>query len=342
MVRGQFKLNVCICIGLIVGAAGAQRALSAEPARGLSADPIQVSVPYPTRAIHIVVPFPPGGAVDAIARGIGQRISEQTAQSVIIDNRPGGSANLGTELVAHALADGYTLLMGANGLATNMTLFPQLSFDALRDFAPIARIGEAPVVLVVPVESHLRTLAELISVARAKPGQLSYGSAGNGSSNHLAGEMLKSAAQIDVLHVPYKGGAPALTDLIGGRISFMLLNTVEVLPQLRSGRVRALATGSRQRLTLLPDTPTLAEAGLTGFEASVWWGLLAPAQTPRDIVHRLNSEVQIGLASPVLRRQLNEMGVVATPGTEVDFTLFLRSEVERWGRLIRAGGLQAD
>ncbi len=342
MLRRQFKLIVYWCIGLVAGAAGAQSALSAEPARATITDPVELAAPYPTRPIHIVVPFPPGGAVDAIARGIGQRIAEQTAQSVIIDNRPGASANLGAEMVARSPADGYTLLMGANGLATNMTLFPQLSFNALRDFASIARIGEAPVVLVVPVDSHLRSVSDLTTAARTQPGQLTYGSAGNGSSNHLAGEMLKAAAQIDVLHVPYKGGAPALTDLLGGRISFMLLNTVEVLPQLRSGRLRALAVGSRQRLALLPDTPTLAEAGLSGFEASVWWGLLAPAQTPREIVHRLNSEVQTALASPALHRQMSEMGVVTTPGTEADFTLFLRSEVERWGRLIRAGGLQPD
>lgn len=342
MLRDQFNAIVCWCMALALGIATEQNAWAAESARTLSTEAVQASASYPNRPIHIVVPFPPGGAVDAIARGVGQRIAEQTAQAVIIDNRPGASANLGAELVAHAQADGYTLLMGANGLATNMTLFPQLGFNALRDFAPVARIGEAPVVLVVPVGSRLRSVNELIAAARAQPGQLTYGSAGNGSSNHLAGEMLKSAAQIDALHVPYKGGAPALTDLIGGRISFMLLNTVEVLPQLRSGRLRALAVGSQQRLALLPDAPTLAEAGLQGFEASVWWGLLAPALTDRDIVHRLNSEVRTALASATLRHQFSEMGVFATPGSEADFALFLRSEVERWGRLIRAGGVQAD
>ena len=203
-------------------------------------------------------------------------------------------------------------------------------------------LAAVPNVLAVSPLVPARTVEEFIAYVKANPGKVSFASQGNGSTSHLTAMLFQSLTGARMTHIPYKGTAPALTDLIGGRISFMLLNTVEVLPQLRSGRVRALATGSRQRLTLLPDTPTLAEAGLTGFEASVWWGLLAPAQTPRDIVHRLNSEVQIGLASPVLRRQLNEMGVVATPGTEVDFTLFLRSEVERWGRLIRAGGLQAD
>jgi tripartite-type tricarboxylate transporter receptor subunit TctC len=298
--------------------------------------------PYPAKPVHIVVPFAPGGAVDAIARVVGQRLSEQMGQPVIIDNRPGASANLGAEAVARAAPDGYTLLMGANGLATNGSLFPKLSFDALKDFAPVARVGYAAVVLVVPAESPFKSLKDVIAAARKEPGKLSYASAGNGSSNHLAGEMLKSAAQIDVLHVPYKGGAPALTDLMGGRISYMLLNTVEVLPHFRSGRLRVLAIGSAQRMPLFGEVPTMAEAGLPGYEASVWWGLVAPAKTPKEIVARLNAETGKALASPAARQTLGEMGVVTAAGTPEQFGDFLKAEVERWSKVIKAANIQAD
>ena len=204
---------------------------------------------FPNKPLHIVVPFAPGGAVDTIARVIGQRMSEQMGQPMIVENHPGASANIGAELVAKAAPDGYTLLLGANGLATNMTLFPKLSFDALRDFAPIGRVGYAPVVLVTPVGFPAKSLKELLAMAREQPGKLTYASAGNGSSNHLAGEMLRIAAGIDVLHVPYKGGAPALTDLLGGRISYMLRNPIEVLPHVKSQRLRALELGGRYAST---------------------------------------------------------------------------------------------
>jgi len=297
---------------------------------------------YPSKPLRIVVPFAPGGAVDAIARIVGQRLSEQMGQPVLVDNRPGASANLGADMVAKAAPDGYTLLMGANGLATNGALFAKLSFDTLKDFAPVARIGYAAVVLVVPADSPFKSLKDLIAAAKKDPGKLSYASAGNGSSNHLAGEMLKHAARIDVLHVPYKGGAPALTDLMGGRISYMLLNTIEVLPHLRSQRLRALAIGAPQRSALLSEVPTMAEAGLPGFEASVWWGLVAPARTPKEIVAKLNAETKQALANPATRTTLTEMGVVPTPGSAAEFGAFLKLEVARWSKVIKAAGIQAD
>jgi tripartite-type tricarboxylate transporter receptor subunit TctC len=297
---------------------------------------------YPNKPVRIIVPFAPGGAVDAIARLVGQRLSEQMGQPLIIENHPGASANLGAEMVAKAAPDGYTLLMGANGLATNVTLFPKLSFDALKDFAPVARIGEAPVVLVVANDSPLRSLGDLLAAARKEPGKLTYASAGNGSSNHLAGELLKHEAHIDALHVPYKGGAPALTDLLGGRISYMLLNTVEVLPQIHGGRLRALAIASPQRIALFKDVPTMREAGLPGYEASVWWGLVAPAHTPAAVVGRLNAETNKALAGAALHDTLDQMGVVATPGSPAQFGAFLKTEAARWGRVIRAANIQAD
>ena len=292
--------------------------------------------------MKIVVPFPPGGAVDTVARVVGQKMSDQMGQPVIVDNRPGASANLGADVVAKSAPDGYTILLGANGLATNPTLFSNLTFDALKDFAAIGRVGYAPVVLVVPADSPLKSLQDLIAAAKAKPGSLTYASAGNGSSNHLAGELFKSAAGIDALHVPYKGGAPALTDLLGGRISFMLLNPVEVLPHVKAQKLRALAVASDKRLTILPDAPTMAEAGLAGFEASVWWGFVAPAKTSREAIVRLNAELNKALADPGVREKLGVLGVVFTPGTPEQFATFLAAETDKWAKVIKSAKITAD
>src|SRR5437016_10293082 len=256
--------------------------------------------PYPNRPIKIIAPYAAGGAVDIVARTVGQPLAEALKQPVIVDNRPGASANIGMEIAVKAAPDGYTLLMASNGIATNMALFPNLAFDGRRDFAPIAKIGYAPLVIVVPASSPAKSFKDLIAMAKAKPGDLTYASAGNGSSGHLAGELLKSTAKIDVLHVPYKGGAPAITDLLGERISFMPINPVEVIAHIRAGRLRALAVASDKRLPLLPDVPTVAEAGLAGYEASVWWGLVTPAKTPPEIVRQLNAETNKVLANPAL------------------------------------------
>ncbi len=298
--------------------------------------------PYPSRPIKIVVPYAAGGAVDIVARTIGQPLSEALKQPVIVDNRPGASANIGMELVAKAAPDGYTLLMASNGIATNMALFPQLAFDGRRDFAPVARIGYAPLVIVVPATSPVKSLKELIAMAKAEPGKLTYASAGNGSSGHLAGEFLKSTAKIDVLHVPYKGGAPAITDLLGERISFMPINPVEVIAHIRAGRLRALAVASDKRFPLLPDVPTAAEAGLPGYEASVWWGLVAPAKTPPEVVRQLNAETNKSLADAAMANKLAELGVVVTPGTPDQFAAFIKSQTELWSGVIKAAGIQPD
>ena len=298
--------------------------------------------PYPSRPIKIVVPYAAGGAVDIVARTIGQPLSDALKQPVVVDNRPGASANIGMELVAKAAPDGYTLLMASNGIATNMALFPQLAFDGRRDFAPVARIGYAPLVIVVPAASPVKSLKELIAMAKAEPGKLTYASAGNGSSGHLAGELLKSTAKIDVLHVPYKGGSPAITDLLGERISFMPINPVEVIAHIRAGRLRALAIASDKRFPLLPDVPTAAEAGLSGYEASVWWGLVAPAKTPPEIVRQLNAETNKSLADAAMANKLAELGVVVTPGTPDQFAAFIKSQTELWSGVIKTAGIQPD
>ena len=297
---------------------------------------------YPVRLIKIIVPYPAGGAVDIVARTIGQPLAEALKQPTIVDNRPGASANIGMEMVAKATPDGYTLLMASNGIATNMALFPSLTFDGRRDFAPIAKIGYAPLVIVVPVSSPLKSLKELIAMAKAEPGKLTYASAGNGSSGHLAGELLKSTAKIDVLHIPYKGGAPAITDLLGERISFMAINPVEVIAHIRAGRLRALAVASDKRFPLLPDVPTATEAGLAGYEASVWWGLVAPVKTPPEIVRQLNAETNRALANPAIADKLSELGVVVTPGTPDQFAAFIEAQTKLWSGVIKATGIQPD
>ena len=298
--------------------------------------------PYPTRLIKIIVPYAAGGAVDIVARTIGQPLAEALKQPVIVDNRPGASANIGMEMAAKAAPDGYVLLMASNGIATNMALFPNLTFDGRRDFTPIAKIGYAPLVIVVPVSSPVKSLKDLIAMAKAEPGKLTYASAGNGSSGHLAGELLKSTAKIDVLHVPYKGGAPAITDLLGERISFMPINPVEVMAHIRGDRLRALAVASDKRFPLLPDVPTVTEAGLSGYEASVWWGLVAPAKTPPEIVRQLNAEINKVLANPANANKLSELGVVLTPGTPDQFAAFIKSQTELWSGVVKTAGIKPD
>jgi tripartite-type tricarboxylate transporter receptor subunit TctC len=246
------------------------------------------------------------------------------------------------EAVAKAAPDGYTLLMASNGIATNMALFPDLPFDGRRDFAPITKIGYAPLVIVVPASSPVKSLKDLIAMAKSEPGKLTYASAGNGSSGHLAGELLKSTAKIDVLHVPYKGGAPAITDLLGERITFMPINPVEVIAHIRAGRLRALAVASDERFPLLPDVPAAAEAGLPGYEASVWWGLVAPRKTPPEIVRQLNAETTKVLTDPAIERKLSDLGVVVTPGTPGQFAAFVKAQTELWAELIKSAHIQPD
>lgn len=297
---------------------------------------------YPAKPIRIVVPFAAGGAVDVVARAVGQRMSEQMASPVIIENKPGASANLGAELVAKAQPDGYTVLMGANGLATNMTLFHNLAFDTLKDFAPIARIGYAPLVLVVEASSPAKSLKDLIAMAKAQPGSLNYGSAGNGQSGHLASELFKLTTRIDVVHVPYKGGSPALTDLMGGRLSFMIINPIEVVSNIKSGRLRALAVASPKRISMLPDIPTFTEAGVPGYDASVWWGLVAPVKTPKDIVAKLSSEALKALEDEGVKEKLSNLGAVIDPAGPEQFGKFLKEEIDKWAGVIKSSGIHAD
>ena len=297
---------------------------------------------YPDKPIHMVVPFAAGGGVDVVARIVGQALSDRLKQPVIVENKPGANSNIGMGFVAKAAPDGYTLLMASNGIATNNALFPNLSFDGRKDFAPAGRVGYAPLVFVVPENSPDKTLAALIADGKAHPGKLTYGSAGNGTSGHLAGELFKSAAGIDALHVAYKGGSPAVTDLLGQRLSFMPINPIEVLSHIKAGRLRPLAVASDKRVAYLPDVPTATEAGLKGFEATVWWGVVAPAGTPAAVISRLNAAINDALHDPAVAKKLGDVGVVITPQTPEQFGQFIGRETELWSRVIKSAGIKAN
>ena len=297
---------------------------------------------YPSKPVHIVVPFAAGGAVDVVARAVGQQMSAQMGVPFVIDNKPGASANLGADFVAKSAADGYTLLMGANGLATNGALFAKMPFDTMRDLAPVGRVGYAPLVLVVNPSSRAKTLGELIALAKAQPGKLNYGSAGNGSSGHLASELFKTRAGMAVQHIPYKGGSLAITDLLGERLSFMVINPLEAIAHVRAQRLLPLAVASSKRIALMPELPTFSEAGLAGFEASVWWGLVAPAATPKDVLARLGAEMLKALADPGVREKLNNVGASVEPQDAAEFGRFLKAEIDKWSGVIKGAAITAD
>jgi tripartite-type tricarboxylate transporter receptor subunit TctC len=315
------------------------RALAAGACLAL---PLAHAQSYPAKPIKVIVPFAAGGAVDTVGRVIGQRLGELVAQPVIVENKPGGHANIGADFVAKAPADGYTALLGANGLATNMTLTKDLPFDTLRDFAPVAFVGYAPLVLVVPAAPGAKSLQEFLAAARARPGAFTYGTAGAGGSGHLASELFKSAAKFDALHVPYKGGAPALTDLMGERISFMLINPIEAAPHVKSGKLRALAVSGDKRLALLPDVPTFKEAGVAEFDASVWWGFVVPAKTPKDVVAKLAAEILKALQDAGVREKLQALGAVVEPMGPEAFGKFLKAEIDKWAAVIHAAKITAE
>ncbi len=297
---------------------------------------------YPDRAVKIVVPYAAGGAVDAVARIVANGLQQRLGQPFIIENKPGASSNLGPDSVAKSAPDGYTLLVHANAIATNMVLFQKLPFDTMTDLQPITRIGYAPLIIVTPPNFPANTLQDLLALARAKPDELTYASTGNGSSNHLAAELLKVKAGISVRHVSYRGGAPALTDLLGDRISMMIINPIEALPHLESKALKAIAVTHDKRLPMLPDVPTTAEAGLPGVETSVWWGMLAPARTPPEIIARLNAEARAALAEEDTLKRLKGMGIEPSPGSAEEFKVFLQSEIERWRGVIKAANIRPD
>lgn len=302
---------------------------------GLAAlSPSSSAQPFPTQPVRIVVPFAAGGAVDSVARIISEPLSSRLGQTVIVENKPGNHANIGAYDVVRAQPDGHTLLLGANGLATNPWLDKNLAFDPLKDLAPVARVGYAPLVLLVNASSPYTTLAEFLKAAREKKGTMNYGSSGVGGSGHLAVEMLKRTAGIEAMHVAYKGGAPALTDLIGGRLDFMMVNPLEAAPRVAANQVRALAVASAHRVETLPGVPTFEQGGLPGFEATVWWGFMVPAKTPAAAIAALSQNILTVLDDVQVQKRLASVGATVEAQNAADFGHFLQSETRRWGEVI--------
>jgi len=299
--------------------------------------------PYPSHPVKIVVPYPAGGSNDIIARILAQKLMERNGQPFLVENRGGASGNIGAEAVASSDPDGYTLLLTAPPpLTTNTALYKNLKFDPSRAFAPVSLVASVPIVLVVHPSVAARTVKELVALAKAKPGTLDFGSSGNGSTNHLAGELLKSMTGIDIVHVPYKGAAPAMNDLIGGHIPMMFDNMPAVLPQVQSHVINAIAVAGANRASAMPDVPTVAESGVSGFEASSWFGLVAPAKTPAPVLAKLEGEVEAVLKMPEVQKRLTELG--AEPGTISGdaFGKYLADETVKWAKIIRASSVTMD
>lgn len=298
---------------------------------------------FPERGIKIVVQFPAGGSNDVVARLLGTKLQELWGQPVVIDNRAGGGGNIGADAVARSPADGYTLLLTAPGpLAVNQSLYAQLPFNPAQDFTPVALIASVPIVLAVNPGVKATTVAELIALAKASPGKLNFGSSGLGSTNHLAGELLKARAGIDIVHVPYRGAAPAMNDLIAGQIPMMFDNMPAIRPQVQGGTIRAIAVAGAARSPLFPELPTMAEAGVANFEASSWFGLVAPAKMPPDVTKVLIDGVTKVLKDPDMVKRLADVG--AEPGTLSGdaFAAFLRTESEKWGQVVKTAGAKVE
>ena len=302
---------------------------------------------WPTKPIKLVVPFPPGGGTDFVARLVAEKLTTQAGWVIVIDNKPGAGGNIGLDAVAKAAPDGYTIGLGQTAnLAINPALYAKMPFDPLKDFAPIASVASQPVVLIVNASSPYKTLADVVAASKAKPESLRIGLAGNGTVGHLAGEMLERRADIKVLNVPYKGAGPAMTDLLGNQVELNFANTPVAIPQLTGGKVRALAISSPQRLKSVPQlaaVPTVAEQGYPGFDAITWTGLVAPAGTPPAVVERINSEVQKILKRPdVIEKLALEGSTAAAEGTPKQFSDYIRSEHQKWGALIREANIKLD
>jgi tripartite-type tricarboxylate transporter receptor subunit TctC len=298
---------------------------------------------YPTRPIRLVVPSSAGaGVTDIMARLLGRHLSARIGQQIVIDNRPGASGILGSEVVSRAAPDGYTLLIANVSLVVNPFLYPKMPYDPLTDFMPVTMVNSAPLLLVVHPSIAARSVTELITYAKLHPGQLNYGSGGLGSTPYLAAELFKSLSGIDVLHVPYKGGAPALSDLVGGQLSFMIENMPGTMPYVMAGTLRAIAITSPQRSPLAPELPTVIEAGVPGYEMSGWNGIFAVKGTPPEIVERLHSEVAKILRSPEVRRELTALGAEPVGDTPDEFGAFLKADMARWGKIIQEKGIRSD
>jgi len=312
-------------------AAGASLAQAATPAAG-----------YPTRPVRLVVPFAPGGTNDVLGRIVGEKLSERLGQPFVIDNRAGANSVVGSEIVARASPDGHTLLIVSAGFAVNPSLSRTLPYDTERDFAPIGLVGGGPYLMVVHPSVPAKTVNEFIAWVKSRPGQVNYASVGTGSPPHLAAELLRITAGIDMQHIPYKGGGAVLPDLLAGRVSMFFGSISTLRPHVQTGKIRAIAVTTVKRSPAMPEMPTFIESGLAGFEVNGWYGLLAPGKTPRAIVNRLNTELRQVLADPETRGRFQTHGMDPAPGTAEEFAVLIRSEIAKWAKVVRAAGIKPE
>ncbi len=306
-----------------------------------SMPPVSTAQDYPNKPVRFIVPFGPGGPGDAIARMIGKKLNESLGQPVVVDNRSGATTIIGTELAAKSPPDGYTLLLISTTHAVNPGLFKKLPYDPIKDFAPVTMITATPFMLVIHPSVAASSVSELVALARSKPRQLNYGSSGNGSSIHLTTELLKTAAKIELTHVPYKGSGPAFIDLIGGQVQLLFSSTVSSLPHVKSGKVRGLAITSLKRAASLPTIPTIAES-YPGFESSSWFGMLVPAMTPKPIIERLLADTRAALTSSEVNQALMSQGAESGGSSPAEFAAYFQSEIKKWARVIDAAGIKLD
>ena len=311
--------------------AAADRATCADSAIG-----------YPTKPVRLVVPWPPGGGTDVFARVIGQKLGERLGYTVVVDNRPGASGNVGAEMVAKLPPDGYTIMLATITLATNPSMYKTLNFEPLKDFAPITLVAGVPHVLVVSPSLAVNSVKDLIALAKAEPGKLNYASAGNGSPFHLAAELFKSLTGTTIVHVPYQGGGPAITAVIGGQVQLTFGNLVAVLPLVKGGKLKALGVTGATRSAAAPDLPTIAEEGVRGYDFSSWFGFFAPGKTPKAVIAKLNQEIVHILKTPEMKNRLTQDGADVIASTPQEFSAYLASETRKWEQVIKQAGIRAD
>ena len=305
--------------------------------------PAHAQAQYPAKPIRIIVPFLPGGGTDILARVVGQKMSESLGQPVLVENKPGAGGNIGIDLVVHAPADGYTIGLGqTSNLAVNVTLYPGLPYNPIKDLAPIGLVASAPMVVVTRAASPFRTIGDVVVAAKAKPDDVNFASPGNGTVSHLSGELLQQVAGVRFSHIPYKGAAQAMTDILGGQVHIYMSSIPTALAQIKGGKLRALAVTSPKRTAELPDVPTFAESGFPGFETSTWFGLVAPARTPKPIIERLNSELTKALQDANVRQKIAAEGAEVLGGSAAEFGALIGSDVERWGKIVKSSGAKID
>lgn len=309
---------------------------------GLAAPGYAMAQGFPTKPVKIIVPYPPGGANDIVSRLLAQRLTDSLGQSVVVENRPGASGNNGADSVAKSPADGHTLILVTTGHSIAPSLYAKLPYDIRSDLVPVTTLITGPMLVLTSPQGPLKTLAKLIASAKARPGQLNYGSAGNGSTTHLAAELIATAAGVKFNHIPYKGSAPAMMDVMAGNADMVMDLMLSSMPHVKAGKLRAIAVTSAQRMPELPEVPTLAESGFAGMELAVWNGLMAPANTPKAVIDRLNTEIRKVMDTPDMKERINSQGFVVLTGTPEQFSTMLKAEMERWAKAVKASGAKVD